>query len=87
LSVRETEKLVESLKGKRSVKERRRGLLRKAETTDPQLQAIESKLCRIFGTQVAIKARGRKGGWIQITYYSAEDLERLLELLRVSDKL
>ncbi len=86
LSVRETEKLVESLKGNVSVKERRKGLLPKAEKTDPQLQAIESKLCRLFGTQVEIKARGKKkGGWIQISYYSAEDLERLLEILRVNE--
>lgn len=86
LSVRETEKLVESLKGNLFVKEKKGGLIPKVEKKDPQLQAIESRLCQLFGTQVAIRARGQ-GGWIQITYYSMEDLERLLEVLQVSEQL
>lgn len=80
LSVRETEKLVEGLKRNLGVKEKGRGLIKK----DPQLQAIESRLCQLFGTQVVIRSRGQQGGRIQITYYSREDLERLLEVLRVS---
>lgn len=82
LSVRETEKLVESLKGKLSVKGERRGRIYK-KRKEPQLQAIESELCQLFGTQVAIKPRGQ-GGWVQIAYYSGEDLERLLEILQAS---
>lgn len=80
LSVRETEKLVESLKGNLSVKGKRRGLIPEAEKKDPQLQAIESKLRQLFGTQVVIKSRGQ-GGCIQIHYYSVDDLERLLEIM------
>lgn len=80
LSVRETERLVEGLKrGKRKVL-----APQKVEAgKDPQLRAIESRLCQLFGTQAMIRSRG-KGGWIQITYYSQDDLERLLEILQVS---
>ena len=79
LSVRETEKLVESLKGNASAKEKGREVLPGIEKKDPQLQAIENRLCRLFGTQVVIRSR-KQGGWIQITYYSTEDLQRLLDL-------
>ncbi len=85
LSVRETEKLVESLKGALSVKKRKRGLFPQEKKKDPQLQAVESKLCQLFGTQVVMRPRGR-GGWIQITYYSVEDLERLLEIFRLNEQ-
>ena len=86
LSVRETEKMVEGLKKSLSDRDGVRLLAPKAETKkDPQLRAIENKLCRLFGTQVAIRRRGQ-GGWIQMTYYSMEDLERLLEILQVSNQ-
>lgn len=84
LSVRETEKLVENLKQNLGVKEKGRGLIVKK---DPQLQTIENRLCQLFGTQVAITTRGQQGGRIQITYYSREDLERILEVFQVSDQL
>ncbi|MCD5397616.1 ParB/RepB/Spo0J family partition protein [candidate division NPL-UPA2 bacterium] len=79
LSVRETERLVEGLKGKLSAQGKRRGRVLK-KRKEPQIQAIENGLCRFFGTQVMIKPRGQ-GGWIQIAYYSGEDMERLLEIL------
>lgn len=84
LSVRETEKLVENLKQNLGIKKRGGGL---TAQKDSQLQAIENQLCRLFGTQVAITTRGQRGGRIQITYYSQEDLERLLEVFQVSDQL
>ncbi|MCD5401522.1 ParB/RepB/Spo0J family partition protein [candidate division NPL-UPA2 bacterium] len=87
LSVRETEKLVESLKENLFIKGKKRGLIPKVVQKDPQLQAIENRLCQLFGTQVVIRSRGQRGGWIQITYYSMEDLERLLEVLQVSNQL
>ena len=41
---------------------------------------IEDKLRSLLGTQVKVKKSG-KGGKIEISYYSDEDLDRLIELL------
>lgn len=46
-----------------------------------QLLEIEEKLRHIFGTQVRIKQKGNKGR-IEIEFYSAEDLDRILEVVK-----
>ena len=74
LSVRETE---EKIYGKSRVKHRR------LKRVYPQLQLIEDKLKQHFGTSVKI-AKGRKRGKILIEFYSDEDLNRILELLRIN---
>ena len=45
---------------------------------------FESKLVELLGTKVKVnpKADGKKGGTIEIEYYSAEDLERIYEALQ-----
>jgi ParB family chromosome partitioning protein len=50
-----------------------------APAKDPQLLEIEEQLRTIMGTQVRIKTSS-KGGKIEITYYSNDDLDRLLDL-------
>jgi len=45
-----------------------------------QVLEIEEKLRHIFGTQVRIKQKGNKGK-IEIEFYSAEDLDRILEIV------
>ncbi|WP_198142057.1 hypothetical protein [Syntrophaceticus schinkii] len=40
----------------------------------------EDRLRRLLGTKVKIK-KGRRGGKIEIGFYSSEELDRLLELL------
>ena len=45
-----------------------------------QVQALENKLIEIFGTKVKLKS-GKKGGAIEISYFSDDDLERILELI------
>jgi ParB family chromosome partitioning protein len=74
LSVRQTEELVKRLKTSAPVAVRRK-------TANPELTEQAVRLQRRLGTQVRIvpKARGGKGGKIEIAYYSAEELERLLE--------
>ena len=47
-----------------------------------QLLEIEEKLRHIFGTQVRIKQKGNKGR-IEIEFYSAEDLDRILEVVKM----
>lgn len=50
-------------------------------TRDPQIVSIEEDLQRRFGTGINISRRGKKGK-IEIEFYSDDDLERLLDILR-----
>ena len=73
LSVRETEDLVRSVNRPRK---------EKLDGTDPVqfiYESYEDRLEHILGTKVTIKRR-KKGGRIQLEYYSNEELERLLDL-------
>ena len=76
LSVRQTEALVKRLKGGAERRARRKTKL------DPELADLAARLQRCLGTKVNIlpQTRGGKGGRIEISYYSADELERLLEL-------
>lgn len=75
LSVRETEKLVKSLKNpKKEVKK-----------TIPEHQFIYNdiaeKMKSIMGTKVNINAKANGKGKIEIEYYSEEELERIYDLI------
>ncbi len=74
-SVRQTEALVKKLKGGPDKATSRKVKL------DPELADLAARLQRSIGTKVNIlpQARGGKGGKIEISYYSADELERLLE--------
>ena len=76
LSVRQTEALVKKLKGGKDRPAPRR------TRVDPELADLAARLQRCLGTKVNIlpQARGGNGGRIEISYYSADELERLLEL-------
>lgn len=74
LSVRETEKLVASI-GKAPKKKP----MKKAK--DVEILKQEEELKEVLGTRVVIGQTGKKGK-IEIEYYSREELERLLELLK-----
>ncbi|MGZ8424496.1 MAG: ParB/RepB/Spo0J family partition protein [Candidatus Binatia bacterium] len=75
LSTRETEKMVRTL----LVGRRRR---RQAPLLDPDLKSIVEELQRTLGTRVRLmpKARSAKGK-VEIEYYSAADLERIVETI------
>ncbi|MBI3252430.1 MAG: ParB/RepB/Spo0J family partition protein [Candidatus Omnitrophica bacterium] len=72
LSVRQTEVLTAHRARKRSAK--------LWAQTDPHLRNVEERLQHHLGTRVRIHA-GKKRGRIDIEYYSAEDLGRLLRIL------
>jgi ParB family chromosome partitioning protein len=86
LTVRETENIVERLRFKRA----RSGKRVTGKERSPELIALEEELQRILGTKVRIKSTasgrikegGRIRGRIEIEYYSLEDLERIVEVLR-----
>lgn len=76
LSVREAEALaknVPSLAAKRSKGHK----LHK----DPQIASLEDRLIKSLGTKVKLHHKGKKGGSIEIEYYSLDELDRLLEIL------
>lgn len=85
LSVRETEELVRQwAKGNvsRETSTEPKIPRRKTPGISLQLQALMEDLTRALGTKVSIKSRGeKKGGRIEIEYYSPEELERIVEIL------
>lgn len=80
LSVRDTEKLAALMLKRKNEKAHR-------SARDENEEQLEEELNRIFGTKVMIQAgRNAKKGRIVIEYYSAEELERLLEMFdRIKD--
>jgi ParB family chromosome partitioning protein len=80
LSVRDTEKLVKSLQNenKKEPKE--------PEKLDPKLEAIyrdlEEQMKNILGTKVTINHKDAKKGKLEIEYYSQDELDRIIDLLR-----
>ena len=73
LSVRGAEEILQKPKIKTKNK-------KKFPKTNPQILAIENQLIEILGTKVCLKM-GKNGGSIEISYYSDNDLERILELI------
>ena len=86
LSVRETEKLVKKIQQEKDhpVEEKTDNKL------DPKLEAIyhdlEEKMKSILGTKVAINQKDDKKGKIEIEYYSMEELDRIIDLIRTIQK-
>jgi len=76
LSVRETEALVRRL----NAEKKKPGKPVEA-SEDILLNDIADELSRTFGTKVEIKRRGQKGR-VQIDFYSNDDLDRLVNLLK-----
>ena len=72
---------VESLARERQVSAVRRSTPRKT----PQVAALESELRALLGTKVSIKDRRGKGR-ILIEYYSPDEFDRILGLLRGQDR-
>ena len=75
LSVRETERLV------RSLRDNAQGASIPASdipAADPDLERLETGLRTALGTKVTVNP-GQRGGRITITYYDADDLARLYE--------
>lgn len=82
LSVREAEEAAAGMnkgrKGGRAGSSGKKG----GEAKAPELRELEQKLIEKLGTKVEIRGTARKGR-VEIAYYSADDLDRLLELLKI----
>ena len=75
LSVRQIEKLARENKETRGRKSTR------SKSKSPDVMRVEEDLKEILGTKVNLNQRGKKGK-IEIEFYSREDLDRLIELLK-----
>ncbi len=73
LNVRETEKLIKNINKTKEIK---------TKSKDEQIIEIEDKLKSLFGTKVELQSNNKKGK-IMIEYYSNEELDRILDLLKI----
>ena len=84
LSVRDTEKLVKNLQNE---KPEGKGTVNKI---DPQLLAIyrdlEEQMKSVLGTKVYINPKDDKKGKLEIEYYSQDELDRIIDLLRTVER-
>jgi ParB family transcriptional regulator, chromosome partitioning protein len=76
LSVRETEDLVQRLNAEKPKPPAPAG-----RRMDAYLSSIAQELAGYFGTKVLIRRRGQKGK-VEIEFYSDDDLDRLLSILK-----
>ena len=85
LNVRDTEKLVKKVQ-----QEKERPGEKTDTKTDSKLDAIyhdlEESMKAILGTKVAIHQKEEKKGKIEIEYYSMEELDRIIDLIRTVEK-
>ena len=77
LSVRAAEALVKSLGEKRKNKPQK-----KTKSKSLQISSIENQLIEKLGTKVTIRST-KKGGIIEVSYFSDEDLNRILEIFEL----
>ena len=80
LSVRDTEKLVKSMQNDK------KGKKKEPEKLDSKLLAIysdlEEQMKKIMGTKVLINSKNSNSGKIEIEYYSQDELDRIIDLIR-----
>ncbi len=76
LSVRETEKLMKNLD--KPVKQKKE----KGKNLDFIYQDIEEQLKTSLGTKVSVSSKENGSGKIEIEFYSSEELERIVDILK-----
>ena len=84
LSVRETEKLVKKIQ--QEVENSSEEKSKKESKIEPKMTAIfgelEETMKMVLGTKVAINQKDDKKGKIEIEYYSMDELDRIIDLIR-----
>jgi ParB family transcriptional regulator, chromosome partitioning protein len=82
-TVREVEQKLRKVVGDREGK--KTGRPRGVDRQPPEVRRIEERLRRSLQTDVAIKVGPNNRGTLTVNFYSADDLNRLLELMGVPD--
>jgi len=83
LTVREIERRIRDFDGPRTGK--RAGRPRSVDRLSPEVKRIGDRLRRYLQTDVTVSVGKNNRGTLTFHFYSAEDLDRLLELMRVPD--
>lgn len=76
LNVRQTEKLIKNMSNNKPKKENK-------SLVNPYIKDITEKLEGYFNTKVTLNSKSKDKGKIEIEYYSEDDLQRIIELLKV----
>lgn len=76
LSVRQIEGIIKNFKNKDISKNKEDDNIR------PYYNEIENKLKNLFNTKVVLRSKGNRGK-IQIEYYSEDDLQRIIDILKI----
>ncbi|MFY0599022.1 MAG: ParB/RepB/Spo0J family partition protein [Cyclobacteriaceae bacterium] len=77
LSVRKVEELVRGIGAKKEPLEK------PAASTNPEISNIQKKLTSHFGTKISIKADEKNKGEIKIPFISSDELNRILDILKI----
>lgn len=84
LSVRDTEKLVKNIQNEKSDDPAPKNKI------DPQLLAVyrdlEEQMKSLLGTKVYINPKDEKKGKLEIEYYSQDELDRIIDLIRTVER-
>jgi len=83
LTVREVEQRLRGVSATRAGK--KGGRPRAVDRQAPEVRRIEERLRRSLQTDVAVKVGPNNRGTVTMHFYSADDLERLLELMGIPD--
>jgi ParB family chromosome partitioning protein len=75
LSVREVEKIVSKISKEK--------IMKPLKVKSDEVLALEEKIASHFGTKIKIK-HGSKRGKIEIEYYGDDDLDRILEMMKIN---
>jgi ParB family chromosome partitioning protein len=86
LSVRKVEQLVKEFYATPKTETGKKSFTILPKTASANLNDVEDKLRKIFGTKVSCKQKKNGSGEIVIEYYSSTELERLFELFEIIDK-
>jgi ParB family chromosome partitioning protein len=83
LTVREIERRLHELAGPRSGK--KAGRPRSADRLPPEVKLIQDRLRRFLQTDVTVNVGKNNRGTLTLHFYSVDDLERVLDVMRVPD--
>lgn len=81
LSVRSVEELVRNLQQKNSGLEASTSPAKPSSASNAEIVSLQNKLTSHFGTKIQVKSDKQFKGEIKIPFVSAEDLNRILEIL------
>ena len=83
LTVREVERRLREFSGSRTGK--KAGRPRSADRLSPEVRHIQDRLRRYLQTDVTFSVGNKNRGTLTLHFYSVDDLERLLDVMRVPD--